>query len=161
MQSCPAPKTALRGEAEQRLYRVSGGLPKQSCLALRIMGHVEVEVVLGSMDGVKKLKANALADTGATFSIIPEAMAKELSLTVTGEKVKVSTAKGYDELDLSHALMEIMGKRRIMPVLVSKSLDRVLVGVITLEAMQLRVNPVTEKLEEYVALLYEAHRMTR
>jgi len=93
-------------------------------------------------------------DTGATFTVIPESVARELNLTLVGEKVKVSTAKGYDELDLAHALLEINGKRRIMPVLVSKNIDRVLLGVITLEAMQLRVNPLTEKLEEYTALLY-------
>jgi len=41
-----------------------------------------------------------------------------------------------------------------MPILVSKHIDRVLLGVITLEAMQLRLNPLTGKLEEYSALLY-------
>jgi clan AA aspartic protease len=118
------------------------------------MGHIEVEVKIGSSEVGKQVKVKALVGTGSTFTVIPEKIAKELNLKLIGEKVKVSTAKGYDELDLTHALLEINTKRRIMPVLISKQIDRVLLGVITLKAMQLRVNPVTEKLEECTALLY-------
>jgi len=121
---------------------------------LQTVGHVEVDIGIGSLEEKRIVKARALVDTGATFTVIPETFAKQLNLVFVGERVKVSTAKGYDELDLAHALLEIDGKRRIMPVLVSKHIDRVLLGVITLEAMQLRVNPLTEKLEEYAALLY-------
>ena len=119
------------------------------------MGHIEIEIGIGSSEGKKLVKAKALVDTGATFTVIPESIAKELKLEIIGEKVKVATIKGYDELDLTHALIEINGKRRIMPILMSKNIDRVLLGVITLEAMQLRVNPLTGKLEEYTALLYK------
>jgi len=122
------------------------------------MGHVEVDVGIGSTEGKKLVKAKALVDTGATFTVIPESLSRELNLKLVGEKVKVSTARGYDELDLTHALLQIDGKRRIMPVLVSKQIDRVLLGVITLEAMQLRVNPLTEKLEEHAALLYKVQQ---
>ena len=118
------------------------------------MGHVEVDVLIGDIEGRRAVKVRALVDTGATFTIIPEDIAGKLDLKPTGERVRVLTARGYDELDLTHALIEINGKRRIMPVLVSKYIDRVLIGVITLEAMQLYVNPTTRKLEESTALLY-------
>ena len=118
------------------------------------MGHVEVDVLIGDIEGRRAIKVRALVDTGATFTIIPEDIAGKLDLKPTGERVRVLTARGYDELDLTHALIEINGKRRIMPVLVSKYIDRVLIGVITLEAMQLYVNPTTRKLEESTALLY-------
>lgn len=85
---------------------------------------------------------------------MPEDIARELDLPFTGERVKVLTARGYDELELTHAIIEINQRKRIMPILVSRSIGRVLVRVITLEAMQLRVNPLTQKLEEYTALLY-------
>ena len=119
------------------------------------MGPIEVDVGIGRSEEAKLVKKKALVDAGATFTVIPEKVAGELNLTLVGEKVKVSTAKGIDELDLAHALLEIDGKRRIMPVLVSRHIDRVLLGVITLEAMQLRVNPITGKLEEHTALLYQ------
>jgi len=118
------------------------------------LGHVETEVKIRDLKGDKIIQVEALVDTGSTFTVIPEDIARELNLPVTGERVKVLTARGYDDLELTHALIEINGKRRIVPILVSASIDRVLVGVITLEAMQLRVNPLTEKLEEYTALLY-------
>ena len=117
------------------------------------MGHVEVDVKIGNLVGKEFTEVKVLVDTGATFTVIPESVAKELNLTLVGEKVKVSTAKGADEPELTHAIIEISGRRRIMPILVSKHIDRALLGVITLEAMQLRLNPLTEKLEEYAALL--------
>ncbi|MEM3545704.1 MAG: retroviral-like aspartic protease family protein [Candidatus Bathyarchaeia archaeon] len=120
----------------------------------KFVGHVEVDVRIGDLDGKKFKEVKALVDTGATFTVLPENVARELNLPLMGEKVRVSTAKGYDELELTHALIEIDGKRRIVPVLVSRHIERTLLGVITLEAMQLRVNPITEKLEEYTALLY-------
>lgn len=115
---------------------------------------MEVDVLIGDIEGRKTIRVKALVDTGATFTIIPRNIARKLDLRLTGEKVRVSTAKGYDELDLTHALIEINGRRRILPVLVSRYIDRVLIGVITLEAMQLYVNPLTRKLEEFTALLY-------
>jgi len=124
------------------------------CVRFKPMGHVEVDVKFGNLEGKEFTELKALVDTGATFTVIPERVAKELNLTLVGEKVKVSTAKGLDELELTHAIIEIDGKRRIMPILVSKHIDRALLGIITLEAMQLRVNPLTGKLEEYAALLY-------
>lgn len=120
----------------------------------KFVGHVEVDVRIGDLDGKKFKEVKALVDTGATFTVLPENVAKELNLPLMGEKVRVSTAKGYGELELTHALIEIDGKRRIVPVLVSRHIERTLLGVITLEAMQLRVNPITEKLEEYTARLY-------
>jgi predicted aspartyl protease len=99
------------------------------------MGHIEVEVGIGDLDGEKLIRVKALVDTGATFTIITESIVKNLNLTLTGEKVRVSTAKGYGELDLTHAILEIDGRGGIiMSVLVSRDIDRVL-GVITLEAM--------------------------
>ena len=91
-------------------------------------------------------------DAGATFTCIPESIAEKLSLVISGEKVRASTAKGYEELNA--CFIEINDKRRVVPVLVSERIDRVLLGVIALEAMQLRINPVTGKLEEFTALLY-------
>jgi len=118
------------------------------------MGHMEVDVEVGDVSGGNMVRTRALVDTGATFTVVPEKMARELGLKLTGEKVKVATAKGPEELPLSHALLRIDRKERMLPVLISSGIQRVLVGVIALEAMQLSLNPVTEKLEEHTALLY-------
>ncbi|MEM3028425.1 MAG: retroviral-like aspartic protease family protein [Candidatus Bathyarchaeia archaeon] len=92
------------------------------------MGHIEVNVRIGNLERKHFIEAKALVDTGAKFTVLSEKIAKELNLPLEGEKEKVSTAKGYDERELTHALIEINGKRRIMPVLVSEQIERILLG---------------------------------
>ena len=86
--------------------------------------------------------------------MIPASLAKMVGLKASGEKVRVSTVKGYQDLPLAHAMVRLDGKERILPVLVSRKVEQVLLGVTTLEVMQLKVNPLTQKLERHSALLY-------
>lgn len=125
-----------------------------ACHARPPLEILEIDIRIASSEGGNSISTKALVDTGATFTVLPENLANQLGLKPIGEKVKVPTAKGPDELELAHALLEINGRKRIMPVLISKHVDRTLLGVITLEAMQLRVNPLTWELEEHPALLY-------
>ncbi len=120
------------------------------------MGHIEAEAEISDVDGSKREKVMALVDTGATLTIIPRTLFERLSLGLSGEKVRVSTSKGSARLNLTHAWVEVRGKKRLIPVLVSRDVKRVLLGVTALESMQLKVNPVTSKLEEQPALLYAA-----
>ena len=62
---------------------------------------MEVDVLIGDIEGRKTIRVKALVDTGATFTIMPRNVARKLDLRLTGETVRVSTAKGYDELDLT------------------------------------------------------------
>ncbi len=120
------------------------------------MGHVEVDAAISDVNGRRRENVRALVDTGATLSIIPQTLFEKLNLRLSGEKVRVSTAKGSARLNLTHAWVEVGGKKRLIPVLVSRDVKRVLLGVTALESMQLKVNPVTSKLEEQPALLYAA-----
>ncbi|MBS7610311.1 hypothetical protein KEJ19_07125 [Candidatus Bathyarchaeota archaeon] len=74
-----------------------------------------------------------MKDTAKMFIVLQENIAKELNLTLAGEKGKVSTAEGYVELELMHDLMEIKGKSR-MSVLVSEHTEKILLEIITFEA---------------------------
>jgi len=53
------------------------------------MVHTEVEVTLSNIQQTKSIRISALVDNGATLSIIPEEISKELNLSKTDEKVKV------------------------------------------------------------------------
>ena len=55
--------------------------------------------------------------------------------------------------DESFAVVEIEGKRGLTPLLVSKDLKDLLIGVLTLEALGLTVDPTTGKLKETRILL--------
>jgi predicted aspartyl protease len=47
-----------------------------------------------------------------------------------------------------------MGKKEIIPVLISDIIDKVLIGVTTLEILELEIDPATGALRERALLLY-------
>ena len=100
----------------------------------------------------KSVEELAIVDTGATFTTLPLSIAKNLNLNVIG-KIKVKTATKIDQLDQSYAYIEINDKKTVTPVLISKTLDRILIGVITLESLGLAVDPTTGQLKEAEILL--------
>ncbi len=121
------------------------------------MGHVTVSIrlanpVLGLKD---KLTEKALVDTGATFTTIPASTAKKLRLKILGKR-RVSTAAKTQLLDQSYAYVEINGRNTVTPLLISKTLDKILIGVITLEALGLSVDPTKGRLKEAETLLLRA-----
>jgi Predicted aspartyl protease len=117
------------------------------------MGYVWVTVKVGSEDGSRVIEARALVDTGATLTVVPRAIANELGLRVTGRS-RVETGAGVIEVDRSRALIEIEGRSEVVPVLISDIIDKVLIGVTTLEVLELEVDPETGRLRERALLLY-------
>ncbi len=99
-----------------------------------------------------QVEEEALVDTGATYTVIPSRTFENLDLRVVGKK-GVETAKGLTRLDESFAVIEIEGKRGLTPLLVSSDLKDLLIGVLTLEALGLTVDPTTGKLKETRILL--------
>ena len=116
------------------------------------MGHTWVEAKIANPLTGQDVKVVALVDTGATFTVVPSWIHEKLGLKVVGKK-KVETAKGYADLDESFALVEVEGKQGVTPILISKELKDVLIGVLTLEALGLTVDPTTGKLKETRILL--------
>ena len=50
-------------------------------------------------------------------------------------------------------VIEALGERRVTPVLISEKLDGVLIGVLKLEALALKVNPASGRVERSEHLL--------
>jgi clan AA aspartic protease len=117
------------------------------------MGHIYVKVRLSNMEKTKAKEVEALADTGATLTVIPRRLAEELSLSEVSTE-KVETGAGEMELKRSAARITINGKESVQDILISDFIDRVLLGVVTLEAMALSLDPLTGKLRERRLLLY-------
>ena len=63
------------------------------------------------------------------------------------------TASGAQELDQSYARIELAGKELVTHILISDTLTTVLVGVTTLEALGLAVDPAKGQLTESEILL--------
>jgi predicted aspartyl protease len=74
-------------------------------------------------------------------------LADELRLPTIGG-VTGRTAGGVQTLDQSYCDFELQGKNGVGPLMISDVLDIVLIGVLTLEACALGVNPLTGQLVE-------------
>lgn len=66
----------------------------------------------------------------------------------------METGAGVIEVERSRAYIEIVGKSEVVPVAVSDTTDKILIGVTTLEVLELEVDPLTGKLRERALLLY-------
>lgn len=121
------------------------------------MGHIEAELRISNLAGTKARKVTALADTGATLTVIPQRLADELELEKLGT-AKVATGAGELELSRAAARLSIGQRETVQDVLVSDIIDRVLLGVVTLEAMGLALDPLTGELKERRLLLYLSQR---
>jgi len=117
------------------------------------MGHVWVRARVGDSGRRRVVEVDALVDTDATLTVIPRRLAVELRLEVTG-RVPVMTAGGRIELEKTRIWIELESKEDIVPAVISDIIDKVLIGVTTLEILGLQVDPITGKLKEWTILLY-------
>ena len=107
------------------------------------LGETIAEIRVTGPKGSKAVRA--VVDTGATNTVIDEDLARELGIvTTSGDKV-VLVDGSVDKVGVGSAQIEIQGVTRIVPVYIYKE---TLVGLTTLEAAGLRVNPVSETLEK-------------
>jgi len=100
----------------------------------------------------KAITTKALVDTGATLTVIPRRIAEELQLPVIGRR-RVATAKGTAELDECVGVVEVMGRKAHVHMLVSNDVDIALIGATTLETLSLEADPTTGKLKEATTYL--------
>ncbi len=107
------------------------------------MGHVYQDVVLTS---ARKKKVRMLVDTGATFSLISSALAKELGIKPLPGKVRVELADGSIVSQKAGSVMVRIDDREApATVLIGRNVEPLL-GVETLEALGLAVDPSSEEL---------------
>ena len=116
------------------------------------MGHTYVDVNLTSPTTGEGISITALVDTGATTTTVPRALADKLNLPEITRRTVV-TASGQEIMPVSYAIIDISGEKTVTDVLISEKLNRVLIGVTTLESLAFKVNPKTGNLEKSEVLL--------
>jgi predicted aspartyl protease len=109
------------------------------------MGHVSVDV---QIKGTKlSRKATMFVDTGSTRSIIPYKLAEEVGAFKTPFRTRVKYGDGnFKELVRADVIMNIMGRETPAVVLLDQ-IEEPILGVDTLEALGLAVDPASGKLK--------------
>jgi len=110
------------------------------------MGHVHVEVTLTGNAAARTVRC--LVDTGATYTMLPEALGQELGIVLLDRPVTFSLANNTEITARVGAIgIELAGRRAATTAAVLPSEIEPLLGVEALEALGLRVDPTSGTLE--------------
>lgn len=116
------------------------------------MGHSRIEVEISDLEKKKSTEVKALVDTGASLTVLPKKLADELGIAATSEE-KVTTGAGEIKVKGADIWIKIRDRKKTNPVWISDIIDKVLIGVVTLESLGFAVDPTTGTLKERPLLL--------
>ena len=106
-----------------------------------ILGTFNWPIRLESMDGRKSLEIEAMVDTGASYTIVPGHLLRELGITPI-DKIQLVLADGRTvEYDIGRAWATINGDSEVTLVVFGADDARALLGAYTLEGLRLAVDP--------------------
>ena len=109
------------------------------------MGHVIHNVVLTAR---REREVSMFVDTGATFSVLPPDLADEIGVARLGRTYRIELANGAPvDMDVGVALFRVLDREAPATVLIG-SVSEPLLGVETLEALGLTVDPTTGTLRK-------------
>ncbi|TMB98682.1 MAG: 50S ribosomal protein L1 [Chloroflexi bacterium] len=121
------------------------------------LGHVEVTIGVGSPDRSRFIDVQATADTGATFSMLPRRVLRDLGVT-SGSTERFQLADGTPVTrDVAEVPVRIEGRVRITPCILGEDGEPALVGVVTLEQFLLGVDTINGRLIPIPGLLMAQH----
>ena len=99
-------------------------------------------------DPEKIFRGKFLVDSGATYTVVPDKILKKIGIKPQGEE-EFSLADGtIIKRKVGTALYEFEGIERGAPVLFGETGDSQLLGVMTLEALGLTLDPFKRKLHK-------------
>lgn len=111
------------------------------------MGITAISATITSLENPKKkVSGKFMVDTGAAYTVLPQALVQKLHLTPV--KIQEFTLADGTTVArrLGHAMVEIDGDRAPSIVVLGERDDSPLIGVVTLENMGLMVDPFKRKL---------------
>ncbi len=123
------------------------------------MGTEFVKMQVGNpTDPARRTTLELLVDTGAIYSIVPDATLRGLGITPRTKK-KFRTADGRSiQREFAEATFAYNGEEATSRVIFGEAEDATVLGVHALEALGLEVDPVTGKLEPSTLFLFLAGR---
>ncbi len=119
------------------------------------MGFVKAKVELENISGPAVRRATELlVDTGAIYSIVPRSLLHELDIEPS-QRLTFELANGTTvERDVGEARFFHDGRKAVSPVIFGEGDDAGVLGVVTLEALGLEVDPVRGQIRPTRLLLY-------
>jgi predicted aspartyl protease len=125
------------------------------------MGRVKVEVDLVNYrdrvraeegdipaDRVRRAHAQGVVDTGATYLVLPQAMADQLGVPTTGKmKVRYADHRHGTRPVVEGVQVELLGRQGTFKAIVEPKRTEVLIGAIVLEDLDLLVDCTTQTLQ--------------
>lgn len=119
------------------------------------MGFVHVQVELESLSATPtRREVELLADTGALYSVVPRHILQELGVKPV-ERLEFEFADGRTiEREVGEVRFHYDGRRRVSTVIFGKGSDSGLLGVVTMEELGLKVDPVSKQLRPTRMILY-------
>jgi clan AA aspartic protease len=111
------------------------------------MGLTSISLKVKNPGNPKRMfEGKFLVDSGATYTVVPEPILKGLGIQPTGEE-EFSLADGtWIKRKVGYAVYEYQGIESAAPVLFGEKGDSSLLGVITLEALGLMLDPLKRTL---------------
>lgn len=117
------------------------------------MSSFKTKINICNLEGKKCKEVELVVDTGARYSVISEDTLKELNIKKTGTQPFTLLDNRKIDRDIGNALFRFNGKERASPVIFGEKKDLNVLGAFTIESLDLRVNPVNERLEEEKLLM--------
>ena len=110
------------------------------------LGTFDCTVRLDSIDGERFLAVDMMVDTGASYTIVPAKLLKELGVEPI-DTVRLSLANGRRvEYQIGRAVATVDGRTETTLVVFGEDTARPLLGAYTLEGLRLAVDPVSMRL---------------
>lgn len=113
------------------------------------MGFTKVKAVIESaakQNGSEEVEL--LVDTGATFSAIPRAVLEKLQVAPSVTREFTMADGRRIQRAMGAVLMEVQGLKSVVPVLFAEGEDIALLGVTSMEALGLEVDPTTHRVKQ-------------
>lgn len=110
------------------------------------MGTFNVEFEVVSPDGERFERVEALADSGATYTVLPSALLADLGVEPHETETFELADGSLIERGFGRIWVRLNGGEEVSPVIFGGENDAPLLGAVTLEIFRLGVDPVNNRL---------------
>ena len=109
------------------------------------MGTFSVTIRIGDLGGTRFEEVEAMADTGATTTVIPRTILNDLGISPTRQEIFEYASGQQTRLDMAHATAQTEERETITWVIFGEEGMSPLLGAYTLEGLFLAVDPYNQR----------------